>query len=164
MTGRDDNSVTVRRMRVADAAMHDEFIASLGPDDLRFRFGSRIDAVPDAGLHDVARVDHDRHVTFVATAQARDGRCAIVGEARLHGPANDGRAEFAIAVHPDFQRRGLGRAMLEQLVAFCRARSVGLLYGLVDPTNAGMLALARKLGFEIDRPPDAAPVIVSIEP
>jgi acetyltransferase len=164
MTDRDGTHVTVRPMREADAAMRDAFIAALGPDDVRYRFGGRIGTSPDADRDDVCRVDRQSDASFVATTQAPDGRCAIVGEARLYRPANDGRAEFAIAVHPDFQRRGLGRAMLEQLVEFCRARSVGLLYGLVDPSNSGMLALARKLGFEIDRPPDEAPVIVSIEP
>jgi acetyltransferase len=150
-------------MCVDDAAMHDAFIAALGPDDLRFRFGSRIEALPDAERYDVAKVDHEKEVTFVATVRASAGACEIVGEVRLREDAYDERAEFAIAIRPDFQRKGLGRALLEKLVEFCRTRPIRMLYGLVDPSNTGMLALARRLGFEIDQPPGEAPVVVSVK-
>jgi hypothetical protein len=38
-----------------------------------------------------------------------------------------------------------------------------MLYGLVDPANAGMIALAQRLGFDIDHVPGGATVVVSLE-
>jgi len=39
---------------------------------------------------------------------------------------------------------------------------VRLLYGLVDPSNTGMIALARRLGFDVDEVPGGATVVVSL--
>ena len=150
-------------MQPDDAALHREFIAGLKPDDLRFRFGSRISGLPHAKLHGVTRVDHERETTFVATMKATSGTCKIVGEVRVQEDLEGGRAEFAIAVLSDLQRQGLGRMLLEKAIAFCRKRHIRLLYGLVDPSNASMIALARKLGFDIDDVPAGATTGVSLE-
>ena len=156
--------VMIRPMTARDAAMHGEFIAALEPDDLRFRFGDRVDRAPYAERYDITKVDHESETTFVAMARTVSGRCEIVGEARLLPDEYDARAEFAIAVRSDFQRQGLGRALLEKLIGFCRTRQMRLLYGLVDPSNIGMLGLARRLGFDVDHRPGEATVVVSIEP
>ncbi|HKU85507.1 MAG TPA: GNAT family N-acetyltransferase, partial [Casimicrobiaceae bacterium] len=125
--------VTLRPMRADDADLHRAFIAALAPDDLRFRFGSRIGEAPRSERRRMTEVDDERETTFVATMQRDDGACEIVGEIRAHEDAGGARVEFAIAVRSDVQRHGLGRALLEKLVDFCRQRGIRLLYGLVDP-------------------------------
>lgn len=155
--------VTLRPMQADDAALHSAFIAGLEPDDLRFLFGSRIGDVPRSERHHVTGVAHERETTFVATMQRDDGACEIVGEIRAQEDADGTRAEFAIAVRSDRQRRGLGRALLEEIVRFCRQRGIRMLYGLVDPANAAMIALAQRLGFDVDHVPGGATVVVSLE-
>jgi len=154
--------ITVRQMQPDDAAMHREFIAGLDPGDLRFRFGSRIDEVPPTKLGSVTKVDEEREMTFVAIAKAEGEDPEIVGEIRVQDDTDAPRSEFAIAVRSDRQRRGLGRRLLESAIAFCRARGVRLLYGLVDPSNAAMIGLARRLGFDVDDK-TGAKVVVSLE-
>jgi acetyltransferase len=73
------------------------------------------------------------------------------------------RAEFAIVVRSDFQGKGLGRALAEKMLRYCRGRGVGLLYGLVDASNARMLALAQRLGFEIERSSDGRTAVISLD-
>ena len=55
---------------------------------------------------------------------------------------------LSVGVHPDYQRRGIGRAIIERLVE--HARSCGLerleLYTMAD--NARAIALYQSLGFE----------------
>jgi acetyltransferase len=53
-----------------------------------------------------------------------------------------------------WQGRGIGRRLLEKLIAVARNRGIGRIYGDVLATNAGMLALARQLGFNLSRVPD----------
>jgi len=154
--------VTVRQMQPDDAAMHRDFIAGLDPGDLRFRFGSRIDEVPPAKLRSVTKVDHEREATLVAIATTGAEDPEIVGEIRIQDDIDAPRSEFAIAVRSDRQRRGLGRRLLESAIAFCRARGVRLLYGLVDPSNAAMIGLARRLGFDVEDK-TGAKVVVSLE-
>jgi len=153
--------VTVRQMRVDDMAMHHAFIARLEPGDLRFRFGDRIGEVPRSKLPGMTRVDHKRETTFVATIRTATGKCTIVGEVRLQEDVDGTRAEFAIAVESGLQRQGLGRILLEKAIAFCDERQVSLLYGLVNPSNTAMIALARRLKFDVDEVPDIATVVVS---
>ena len=155
--------VILRPMRADDAAMHEEFIARLALDDLRFRFGNRVDDLPHPERYAITTVDPEREITFVALAEATNGASEIVGEIRTREDADGARAEFAIAVRSDLQGLSLGRALLEKVIAFCRTRHVRLLYGLVDPSNTSMLALARRLSFDIDHVPGGSTSVVSLE-
>ena len=57
------------------------------------------------------------------------------------------QAEFAIIVRSDVKSQGLGRALLEKMIRYCRSRGTGELMGQVLTENTAMLSLARKLGF-----------------
>ena len=63
---------------------------------------------------------------------------------------NDGAEELWVidlVIHPAFQRRGLGRAVLEHILARAQSRSVPV--GLfVDTVNDPAFRLYRSLGFE----------------
>jgi acetyltransferase len=72
-------------------------------------------------------------------------------------------AEFAIVVRSDLQGLGLGRTLLEGLIEACQARGVERLYGLVAPSNSGMLALARSMGFDVEHVPGGTAVVVSLD-
>lgn len=54
---------------------------------------------------------------------------------------------FNIAVHPDFQRQGHGRALLNHLIAELKQRQVLTLWLEVCQSNAPAIALYRALGF-----------------
>ncbi|WP_410016493.1 ribosomal protein S18-alanine N-acetyltransferase [Sodalis sp. C49] len=54
---------------------------------------------------------------------------------------------FNIAVHPDFQRRGLGRSLLEHLIAQLEQRDILTLWLEVRQSNRPAIALYRSLGF-----------------
>lgn len=154
--------VTVRPLGADDLAGYREFVERIDRRDLRLRFGRDVHAVQQAALDRLIEARDD--VTLIATV-ARDGSgFEIAGDARARidpHPYGDS-AEFGIVVRSDLQRLGLGRALLERLIAECRARGVELLYGLVAPCNDGMLALARVLGFEIEHVPGGTTAVVSL--
>ena len=54
---------------------------------------------------------------------------------------------FNIAVHPIFQRRGLGRELLEHLIAELESRGILTLWLEVRQSNAPAIALYESLGF-----------------
>ncbi len=54
---------------------------------------------------------------------------------------------FNIAVSPDFQRQGLGRMLLEHLIAELEKRDVFTLWLEVRASNAPAIALYQSLGF-----------------
>ncbi len=54
---------------------------------------------------------------------------------------------FNIAVDPDFQRRGLGRMLIEHLIDELETRGVVTLWLEVRASNAADIALYESLGF-----------------
>jgi acetyltransferase len=155
--------LTLRPVRADDRAYYEDFLVGVNPVDLRLRFGGRLAESPRGLAARLAGVDREREIAIVATLSSRDGRFEIVGDARAHAEDYAAHSEFAMLVRSDLQRLGLGSALLEKLIGRCRERDVRLLYGLVSPSNAGMLALARRLGFEIDRVAGGRTVVVSLD-
>jgi acetyltransferase len=87
-------------------------------------------------------------VALVATV-ALDGREVPVGVAR-YAPLSDGEtAEFAATVADAWQGQGIGRRLLERLVAIARERGLLALVGDTFAMNRPMLQLAHSLGFAI---------------
>ena len=155
--------VTVRPLRADDLAGYREFVERIDRRDLRLRFGGDVDALQRLALPRLVEARDD--VTLIATVATDGSGFEIAGDARARidpHPSGDS-AEFGIVVRSDLQRLGLGRALLEKLIGACRARGVELLYGLVAPSNDGMLALAQALGFEIEHVPGGTTVVVSLD-
>jgi L-amino acid N-acyltransferase len=63
-------------------------------------------------------------------------------------PAYKYTVEHSIYVHRQYRGQGLGRQLLERLVAEARERQVHVMVGGIDATNAASIALHRQLGFE----------------
>ena len=64
-------------------------------------------------------------------------------------PAYRFTVEDSIYIHPDHQGQGIGRALLEPLIAACTALGLRQMIGVIgDSRSAGSIALHRSLGFE----------------
>ncbi len=155
--------VTVRPLHADDLAGYREFVERIDRRDLRLRFGGDVDALQRLALPRLVEARDD--VTLIATVATDGSGFEIAGDARARidpHPCGDS-AEFGIVVRSDLQRLGLGRALLEKLIEGCWSRGVEVLYGLVAPSNFGMLALARALGFDVEHVPGGTTVVVSID-
>jgi len=152
----------VRPIRGEDSAEHDAFMGGIDPEDLRLRFGREVRQLPRSELARMTQIDYEREMAFIATV-AREGRSETVGEVRMSAEPDGARAEFAIVVRSDFQGKGLAHTLMDKMLRYCRERGIGLLYGLVDASNARMLGLAQRLGFEIERSPDGRTAVVSLD-
>jgi phosphinothricin acetyltransferase len=61
--------------------------------------------------------------------------------------AYDGTVEASVYIHHDFHRRGLGRALLSDLIARARAIGYHTLIGGTSADQAASIALQESLGF-----------------
>ena len=96
----------------------------------------------------------------MATIPAADG-IDIVGAAQ-YGRANENNdkiCEFAITMAEDWRGNGLSAELLAVLLRQAPGDGYTTMEGSVFADNAPMLALARKLGFQIDRVPEDATVV-----
>ncbi len=57
--------------------------------------------------------------------------------------------EHSVYVAVEAQRRGIGRAIVAELVARARALGMETMVGAVDSANAGSIALHQQAGFEL---------------
>jgi GNAT superfamily N-acetyltransferase len=89
-------------------------------------------------------VDHHDHEALVAIdPSSRDG---LAVARYVRSTENPGEAEFAVAVADDWQRRGLGTALLRQLAARARAEGITRFTGFVLEDNEPMRGLLQSLG------------------
>ena len=70
----------------------------------------------------------------------------MLGVVRAIADPDNKEAEFAITVRSDLKGQGIGRALLQKLVDYCRSRGTAELVGQVLNENRPMLSLARALG------------------
>jgi GNAT superfamily N-acetyltransferase len=103
------------------------------------RFHSSTPRLTASARRVLVDVDGERH----AAVCARIGGDPI-GIARLIKTGECG-AEIAVAVVDLWQRRGVGRRLLEELTSIAARLGVAELHGAVLPANEAMLALVRKV-------------------
>ena len=95
-------------------------------------------------------------MTFVAIAPPDEkGVRAMAGEARAVADPDNRKAEFAVQVASGWQGKGVGRALMEKLLAYLRERGLEEVEGQCLHENTGMAALARKVGFEVSPGPSS---------
>lgn len=135
--------LTVRPVRPEDAPGLTDLVARTDAEDVRLRFRGGLRRLPESWAARLSQIDYDREMALAAV----DGSGDILGVARLAGDPEGEAAEFALLVRTDHQRRGLGRALMEALIAYARDRGYRQLWGTILPENRRMLDLARELGF-----------------
>jgi acetyltransferase len=79
-----------------------------------------------------------------------EGRPRILASARYYLEPETQKAEYAVVVSDPVQGHGLGRYLMERLVAVARERGVRRLFGPVLSENNTMLSLVRSLGFQVE--------------
>lgn len=125
------------------------FIGRVTKEDLYYRYFSEINEFNHEDLANMTQIDYDREMAFVAV-QSDAGTDIILGVTRAISDPDNHDAEFAVLVRSDLKGIGLGRRLLEKLIAYSRAQGTRRLNGITMPHNQGMIALARKLGFQVE--------------
>lgn len=150
---REGPPVTLRPIRPEDAEMEKAFVKSLSAESRYFRFMDTLRELTPAMLVRFTQIDYDRELAFVATV-ARDGGEAEIGVCRYVANPDGASCEFALVIADDWQRKGLGRRMMTQLIEAARGRGLRAMIGHVLSENRGMLQLCQALGFVISDSPE----------
>ena len=146
----------IRYMSPAEGPKLEAHLLRLHREDRRMRFGG-------GSLSDAAVVAYCRSIDWPASIQIgyfADGDLRGVAQVAvpegswplLPGLPMAGQrigAEFAISVERDYQRRGVGQALLERAVIAARNRNVGSLTMYCLPSNDKMRRLAVRCGIKL---------------
>ncbi|MEW4453666.1 N-acetyltransferase family protein [Bremerella sp. JC817] len=124
-----------------------------------------LDILNDAIVHSTALYDyHPRPAESMVTwfENKRLGDFPVIGAiddaGQLMGfasygtfrpfPAYKYTVEHSIYVHKDHRGKGLGQALLEQVIAAAKKQGKHVLVGGIDMSNTGSIRLHQKLGFQ----------------
>jgi len=135
-------SLRVRPIRPEDGERLQAFYAQSSPADLRLRFFLARREVPRSELARYCQIDYEREMAFVVL----DGD-QMAGEVRAICDPDNGEAEFAVQIASAWQHRGLGRMLMDKLLAYLREHGTARVLGQCLADNTGMAALARICGF-----------------
>jgi acetate---CoA ligase (ADP-forming) len=157
---RDGSTLRLRPVRPEDEAALLQFLQSLSPESLYFRFM----AVPRIDEHRVrALTNVDYENEFALIGEARRGIVALAGFYR--SPSAPERAEVAFAIADELQGRGIGTRMLERLADIARRKGVRTFNAFVLGENRRMMEVFLDCGYAVQRHVDGGVyhVVLSLE-
>jgi acetyltransferase len=163
----DGTKLNVRPVRPEDVDLERAFVASLSEQTRYFRFFYRLHELTPAMLARFTQVDYDRELALLALAldPKAPAKEMIVGISRYIANPDGESAEFAVVVADAWHGRGIGRMLMERIIACARKRGFKRLEGIVLRANQGMLKFSEQLGFAIhDDPeePEQVTVVLSL--
>lgn len=125
------------------------------------RFFSPLKALPKEMLKKFTHIDYSRDMALVAMDNDQAPR--ILAVARFMSRPDQPDAEFAVVVRDEWQGKGVGGVLLENLILYARKKQIESMSGYVMAENYHMLSLARKLGFDLSRIPGEGNYFLKID-
>ncbi len=95
----------------------------------------------------MTQIDYDREMAFVAVRTSAEKSEIPLGVTRAISDPDNIDAEFAVLVRSDLKGLGLGRRLLEKLIAYTQSHGLQRLNGITMPNNRGMMRPRQKAGI-----------------
>ncbi len=152
--------VFIRPLKSGDEALYPEFSNHVTAEDARLRFFHPITHPTPAMVRQFVDIDYDRAMAFVAI---RLDTGELLGVSRLHCNQFHTHGEYAVIVRSDHKRRGLGRHLMQNIIAWGRATGLERIHGQVFGYNQPMLKMCEEFGFVVtDDPSDRDIKVVTL--
>jgi acetyltransferase len=157
-TGDPQIPIRIRPLRPDDIRLYDAFFARVGREDMKLRF-----LMPKAELsHDflarLTQIDYAREMAFVALDETGT---ELLGVSRFMADPDFEEGEYAVLVRSDLKGRGIGWALMQQLIDYARSAGLGSIFGYILRDNTTMIGMCRELGFRIVSDPDDATLLLA---
>jgi acetyltransferase len=158
----DGRELLLRPIVPEDEPALDRAFQRLDPDEIRNRFLQPMRTLHHFLAARFTQLDYDREMALVLTEEGIPGTPDIHGVVRLSADPDNVSAEFAIIVLHHLAGRGVGKLLMERILAFARSRGIAVVWGVTLRDNRRMRALAKSLGFKQSREKDE-PSLVHME-
>lgn len=149
-------SVLVRPIRPEDEPIFMEFNRGLSDVSVYQRFLQPLEISRLVAHEQLTRfcfVDYATEIPLVAVVK-NEGKCSIVGVARLRKIQSGREGRFSLLVADSWQHKGIGRRLMEMLVDVAREEDLDGVGAPMLAENMRMQAICRKLGFTLTASPD----------
>jgi acetyltransferase len=140
------SALTVRPVLPQDGPLVGNFFASLQPATRYRRFHATVGPLSAERLMQMTMVDYTRHLALVVTTREASTE-TVIADARYVVDGSDASGEFAIVVADRWHGKGIGKRVMQALIAAAAGQGLDGLWGDVHENNAPMLALMKRSGF-----------------
>lgn len=144
----ENRRIFIRPVKPEDAPLFTELFKRLSPTTIYYRFFGILKELRPEMLARFTQIDYDREIALVAMDEDFETE-RMLGVARIIGDPDGKTGEFAVMVGDDWQGKGIGSTLLTKCLSIAEKRNFKTVHGIVLKENRNMLALGKKLGFEI---------------
>jgi acetyltransferase len=141
-------AITIRPIQPGDLEIETEFVRGWSAETRYNRLFSAGSYTSPERLKKLTQIDYARDMALIATIMLEDKEVEI-GVARYVRSVDNRSCEFALTVADAWQHRGIGRALMRQLIDSAAAAGIETMVGDILSSNAPMLHFMRSLGFTI---------------
>ncbi len=152
------DSIQLRPIRPDDEGLYEDFFANVSPADVRLRFFAPKTELSHRFLARLTQIDYAREMAFVALD---DTGKRLLGVSRFMADPDFERGEYAVLVRSGLKGRGIGWALMRQLIEYAKAAGLAVIFGHIMRENTTMLEMCRDLGFTIASDPDDATLVIA---
>jgi len=146
-------AISIRPMLPEDLDIETEFVEGWSTETRYNRLFSAGSFTSPERLKKITRIDYARDMALIATVML-DNKEVQIGVARYVLRDDDKTCEFALSVADAWQHRGIGRALMQHLMAGAAAAGIETMVGDILSSNAPMLHFMRALGFSVNTTAD----------
>ena len=148
---RNGTPILIRPIRADDKHLLEEGLTNLSETSVQRRFLSPKQRFTRSELRYLTEVDGWDHVALVAESPTQPARRLIAVARYVRDPEQPDSAEAAIVVADDFQRRGLGSLLVEELGRRARMRGVRRFTATMAGDNVPAQKLFERLTRHVER-------------
>lgn len=163
---KDDSPLTLRPIMPEDEPLLVDFLKTLSDKAIYFRFLREISSDELLNRDQLIRAcfcDYDRQISMVAEKKNAKKQRELLAVARLMKTPETKEAFFALVVKDKWQQKGVGSALLKQMIEIAKAEKLEVLSVLIFSENKPMQKLCQKLGFVIKPAQNDKMVLASLK-
>jgi acetyltransferase len=150
----DGRRIFIRPVKPEDAPLFTALFKVLSPTTIYYRFFGQLKELKPEMLARFTQIDYDREIALVAIDEDSQPE-NLLGVARIIGDPDAKTGEFAVLVGDAWQGKGIGSNLLEKCLSIAEKQGFQTVHGVVLHENRNMLALGKKLRFDIKRDPES---------
>lgn len=154
--------ILIRPVKPEDAPLFSNLFEVLSPTTIYHRFFGVLRVLQPAMLSRFTQIDYDREIALVAIDEDSEVE-RMLGVARIIGDPDGMEGEIAVLVGDAWQGKGIGASLMRKCLLIAEKRGFKHIHGIVLKENKNMLALAKKLGFTINRGEDFGEYEIKID-
>jgi acyl-CoA hydrolase/RimJ/RimL family protein N-acetyltransferase len=144
--------VRFRLIRPDDSDRIKELFYDLSEESIYFRFLTPLKSLRRQTLQDFYNVDQDADISIVAVIRPEEDSDVerIIGAGRYLLNRSTNQAEFALLIQDEFQGKGIGTFLLNQLMRIAKSKGVDAFIAYVHPRNQPMIRFIHKTGKVVE--------------